>query len=130
MQLIERIERIAKFKFKKIGAPQPREIIEASAREFAISFKDVHKDVLEPFKATAEDLVDQFGQREALQRALAIISGNTQPIKQRSLLWAHEGFVTVTVKTSDEVRSLSYIWGILRRNFTQEMVDSIKGMKF
>lgn len=83
-ELITRIERIAKIKFKKIGAPQPHEIIEASARDIATSFSEVHKDVLQPFAATAEDLVEQFGEKEALQRALAIISGNTQAIKQRS----------------------------------------------
>lgn len=83
-ELITRIERIAKIKFKKVGAPQPNEIIEASARDIATSFATVHKDVLQPFASTAEDLVAEFGEKEALQRALAIISGNTEAIKQRS----------------------------------------------
>jgi len=44
MDLISRIERIAKITFKKIGAPQPDEIILASARDIGKSFKEVHKD--------------------------------------------------------------------------------------
>jgi len=130
MELINRIERIAKFTFKKIGAPQPAEIIAASARDIGRSFKEVAKEALGPFEGTAEQLSAKFGPEEALCRALAIISGNTQAIKQRSLLWAAEGFFTVVIKTQEECRALGYIWGILRRNFSQELTDSIKGMKF
>lgn len=83
-ELITRIERIAKITFKKVGAPQPDEIIEAAAKDIATSFATVHPDCLKPFASTADDLVAEFGQKQALQRALAIISGNTQPIKQRS----------------------------------------------
>ena len=43
-ELITRIERIAKIKFRKVGAPQPSEIIEASARDIATSFKSVKID--------------------------------------------------------------------------------------
>ena len=128
--LVERIERIAKFKFKKIGAPQPSEIIEASARDIATSFAAVNNSVLIPFQKTAQDLIEEFTAEEALCRALAIISGHTKEIKQRSLLWAVEGYVTVVITTKEEVRSLSYIWGILRKNFTTNLVDSIKGIFF
>ena len=44
--LIERIERLAKIKFKKIGAPQPADIVKASARDIVISLKEVNDGVL------------------------------------------------------------------------------------
>lgn len=37
--LVERIERLAKIKMKKIGPPQPVDIIKSSARDIVISLK-------------------------------------------------------------------------------------------
>ena len=37
--LLERIERLAKIKFKKIGPPQPSDIVKSSARDIVISLK-------------------------------------------------------------------------------------------
>lgn len=39
--LVERIERLAKIKMKKIGPPQPVDIIRSSARDIVISLKEV-----------------------------------------------------------------------------------------
>jgi ATP-dependent RNA helicase DDX21 len=127
--LLDRIEKYAKIKFKKIGVPQPDEIVKAAARDIACSFTNVHSDVLEPFAETAKDLIDKFGIEESLCRALAIISGHTTKIQQRSLLWAVEGYITVIMRVKTEVTSISYIWSILRRHFPQSVVDGVKGVK-
>ncbi len=47
--LIERIERMAKIKMKKIGPPQPVDIIRSSARDIVISLKEVSDQVIEYF---------------------------------------------------------------------------------
>lgn len=86
-------------------------------------------DVLEPFLETAQDLIDRFGIEESLCRALAIISGHTKKIQQRSLLWAVEGYITVIMRVKTEISSISYIWSILRRSFSQSLVDGVKGVK-
>ena len=127
--LLDRIEKYAKIKFKKIGVPQPDEIIKAAARDIACSFTNVHSDVLEPFADTARTLIDKFGIEESLCRAMAIISGHTTKIQQRSLLWAVEGYITVIMRVKTEITGISYIWGILRRHFSQTVVDGVKGVK-
>ena len=48
--LLERIEKIAKFKFKKIGAPQPKDLIEATLKDLTISLKSVTPTVLDNFR--------------------------------------------------------------------------------
>lgn len=51
--LMERIERVAKIKFKKIGAPQPIDIVKSSARDIVISLKQVKPSVLVHFNEIA-----------------------------------------------------------------------------
>lgn len=74
-------------------------------------------------------MIEQFGIEESLCRALAIISGHTQKIQQRSLLWAVEGYITVIIRVKSEIQSISYVWNILRRHFSQAVVDGVKGVK-
>jgi hypothetical protein len=40
---------MAKIKFKKIGAPQPTDIVKSSARDIVISLKEVSDEVLPYF---------------------------------------------------------------------------------
>ena len=49
-------------------------------------------------------------------------------IKQRSLLFSAEGFITFMIEASHEIRSSSYFWNVLKRYFAPEITDSIKGM--
>ncbi len=73
--------------------------------------------------------MEKFGTEGALCRALAIISGHTKKINQRSLLWAVEGYITVVMRVKTEITAMSYIWNILRRQFSQNLVDGVKGIK-
>lgn len=78
LPLIERIERIAKIKLKKTGAPQPTDIVKASARDIVISLKSVSDSVLPHFNDIAKEMIDEVGDPViALSKALAYISGNT-----------------------------------------------------
>lgn len=55
--LLERIERLTKIKMKKIGPPQPGDIVKASARDIVISLKTVEDSVLQYFNDIAEEMI-------------------------------------------------------------------------
>ena len=45
---------------------------------------DVAKEALKPFIKTAKEITQKYEPEEALCRALAVISGHTEKLKQRS----------------------------------------------
>jgi ATP-dependent RNA helicase DDX21 len=71
---------------KKIGPPQPVDIVRASARDIVLSLKTVEDGVLQYFNDIAEEMIAEEGAVKALSKALAFISGNTKKISQRSIL--------------------------------------------
>jgi ATP-dependent RNA helicase DDX21 len=127
--LINQIESKAGIKLKKIGAPQPEEIIKTSAKEAIKGFAKVDESVLSLFEESAQFLIDQKGAMKAVCLALAYISGTTGKIQKRSLLTGQELFVTYDLKTDVEFRGVSFVWGILRKLFPQDLTDGIKGMR-
>ena len=129
VDLLEKIERKANFKFQKIGAPQPLDIIKATSRDVVKSIKHVPHEVVGMFKEISQELVKDLGAEEALCRALAIISGTNEKFKQRSLLTSVEGFITYLAETDTEFRTVSYVWGFLKRNLPSDVTESIKGMR-
>jgi ATP-dependent RNA helicase DDX21 len=58
LPLLERIERLAKIKMRKIGPPQPGDIVKASARDIVISLKTVEDSVLQFFNEIAEEMIE------------------------------------------------------------------------
>eukprot|EP01135_Chromosphaera_perkinsii_P012096 Nk52_evm34s2579 gene=Nk52_evmTU34s2579 len=126
--MVKHIERKCKIMFKRIGAPQPADIIGAVANDVTKSLKEVPKEVLDLFREPAEAMIEKKGSVEALAAALAHISGYTE-IKTRSLLNSSEGFVTFFMKCETEFRSVSYIWAILRKTMPASITDSVKGMR-
>lgn len=127
--LLDRIEKKCKITLKRIGTPQPKDIIKASARDVIKGMEDVPKEVYEIFVDSCKTLLVEMTPEIALAKALAYISGHTEKLKQRSILCAFEGFVSYQVKCTVELRSQGYIWNFLRNNFSQEIVNSVKGMK-
>lgn len=127
--LVERIERIAKIKMRKIGPPQPGDIVKASARDIAISLKEVDDSVLSYFNEIAEEMINEVGTVKALSRALAYISGNTKKISQRSLLCSIEGYITYLVKCPVEYQSPGFIFTFVRKSTSEELSESLKGMR-
>lgn len=61
---------------------------------------------------------------------MVLISGHNELVKQRSLLCSMEGFKTIVINSSFNVDKIGYYWGILKRKFSEDLVNSIKGMKF
>ena len=70
----------------------------------------------------------KYDAKEALSRALALTTGYTNMIKQRSLLFSAEGYITYMIEAPHEIRSPGYFWNVLKRYFAPEITDSIKGM--
>jgi ATP-dependent RNA helicase DDX21 len=129
LSLLERIERVTKIKLKKIGPPQPGDIVKASARDIVISLKQVEPSVLQYFEEIAEEMIAEDGAVKSLATALAFISGNTKKISQRSLLCSMEGYITYLVKCPTEYQSPGFIFSFLRKNTNEDLSESIKGMR-
>lgn len=129
-EFLDKIEFKAGIKIKKMGIPQPEDIIKASARDISHSFDKVSDKVLSYFEESADDILEHYNPKEALSRALAIISGYTKSMKQRSLLFSTEGFVTYIIESDQEVRSLTYFYNHIKSSFAPHVADSIKGMRF
>ncbi|WP_027460038.1 DEAD/DEAH box RNA helicase [Deinococcus murrayi] len=82
--------------FKERALPTPKEVQEASARASAEMVRRVDAAVASTFQAEAERLFSELG-LEALARALAKISGVTEPVKAASLLSGEEGLTTLVL---------------------------------
>lgn len=64
--MINFIEMKAGIKLKKVGAPQPKDIIKSSVNDAIKCFDKVDDSVLSLFKGTAEDLIESKGAVKAL----------------------------------------------------------------
>ena len=126
---LKKIENQARITIKKVGIPQIPDIMKANARDISLGFDKVSDDVIPYFEDTAKDIFSKYNSEEALCRALAIITGYTKMIQQRSLLMSNDNHFTFIVEGDYEVRSVGYFWNILRKYFSPQIVDSIKGMK-
>lgn len=128
-ELIERIEVKANIKFKKVGAPQADDIVKANARDISNSLSQVKADVLTHFEDNVDSILKEYDPKEALARALAIISGYSQGIKKRSLLSGAEDCVTFLIETQYEVDRSGYFWNVLRKNWSGHIADAVKGLR-
>lgn len=73
--------------------------------------------------------IQKYGAEKAVAMALAYMSGNYIEIKNRSLLNGSEDFITYKVETTTEFNTVSYIWGILRKIVSPEIVETVKCMR-
>lgn len=129
-ELMKRIERQAKIKFQKVGPPQPEDLLRAAQRDISSSLRSVSENNLALFDETAQQLIEEVGPKEALQRALAYISGySSNEMKQRSLLCSAEGMVTVQITFEIYFERIGFVWGFLRKNFNEKIIETARGMK-
>jgi ATP-dependent RNA helicase DDX21 len=129
-EFMDKIENMAKMKFKKIGAPQPSDIMRSNARDISCSFDNVSSDVLVYFQDNVKSILEKYTPDEAICRALAVISGYTKSVQQRSLLFSVEGYVTYKMELDHDVRSPTHFWGLLKKYFSPTITENIKGMRF
>lgn len=74
-------------------------------------------------------MIAEEGAVKALSKALAFISGNTKKISQRSILCSIEGYITYLVRCPVEYQSPGFIFSFLRKNTSESLSESIKGMR-
>ncbi|MEW6420314.1 MAG: DEAD/DEAH box helicase [Deinococcota bacterium] len=82
--------------FRERSLPTPKEVQAASAKASADLVRRVDTDAAVSFQAEAERLFSELG-LEALARALAKISGVTEPMQAASLLSGEEGLTTLVL---------------------------------
>ncbi|KAJ3101833.1 Nucleolar RNA helicase 2, partial [Phlyctochytrium planicorne] len=116
--LLDRIQRKAGLVFKRIGAPQPGDIVASKARENVETLRGVHEGVF-PYFADAAEAFLAFHKGDAvraLSAAMAAIAGTTQPIAPRSLLSANEGVITLLFRTKEKIRNVGYIRSAIQKD--------------
>jgi hypothetical protein len=112
-----------------VGIPQPSDILAATLTSITHSLNAVPSTILPLFNSAANSLLSEQTPVEALSRALALISGYKQELKQRSLLCGFEGWITLKIESAVEFRNSGFIWTFLKKNLGQNVIDRIKGMR-
>eukprot|EP00658_Telonema_sp_P-2_P076284 TRINITY_DN6651_c0_g4_i1.p1 TRINITY_DN6651_c0_g4~~TRINITY_DN6651_c0_g4_i1.p1 ORF type:complete len:664 (+),score=142.29 TRINITY_DN6651_c0_g4_i1:50-2041(+) len=129
---VEAIQRKIGRPFQIIQAPQPEDIMMATARASVRRLENVKDTVVPYFREAAQDVMDTFpgGAVDALAAALAELAGMTEPPKPRSLLSADAGHVSFGLRGETRMHAKSYAWNILRNVLQEDVVESIKGLRF
>jgi ATP-dependent RNA helicase DDX21 len=123
---IANIERRTKIRFKRIGAPQPCDMLEATAETAAKALRKVGDETLDLFKSSAAKLIEEFGAEKALAAALAQVAGYAGG-KTRSLLSGTSGAVTVKATHTKSV-GIGWFWSALRNALGYEAAQDIRGI--
>ena len=127
--LLEQIEQKAKIKIKRIGAPQKKDIIEASIRDTYRNLMSIDDSMIKLFSDNAKKLIEEFGNENAVARLLAYVSGHTKNMKSRSLLCGAEGWITYEVKWKNKFQHVGYVWGFFKRILKEEIKAKIRGLR-
>eukprot|EP00471_Norrisiella_sphaerica_P001053 CAMPEP_0184482684 /NCGR_PEP_ID=MMETSP0113_2-20130426/4249_1 /TAXON_ID=91329 /ORGANISM="Norrisiella sphaerica, Strain BC52" /LENGTH=804 /DNA_ID=CAMNT_0026862559 /DNA_START=320 /DNA_END=2734 /DNA_ORIENTATION=+ len=126
-RVIRQLEQKAGVTFKRIGAPQPKDIIEACAEDAVHSLSLVTDEAKEHFKDSAVKLIEEHGAEDALAAALAHISGHTE-IKQRSLMSSAQGFTTWGIKLDRPAAGKAVIRRLLASGLDPDIVGAMRGL--
>ncbi|KAM8806378.1 nucleolar RNA helicase 2-like [Eudromia elegans] len=127
--LLRQVEQKAGITFKRIGVPSATEIVKASSNDAKKFLEAVPASAVEYFRQSARELIEEKGAVDALAAALAHISGASS-IQQRSLLNSTAGFVTMVLRCSIEMRTMSYAWRALKEQLGEEVDAKISAMRF
>lgn len=125
--LIPYIQNKAGVTFERIGAPQPADMAAMAAERAVDAVRAVDISAVEFFRDAAKSLLTgDTPVEDVLAAALAKITGHTE-IKPRSLLTAHEDFVTLQFVCPHEVDKPGFVFSFLRRNIPDE--DTLNEVK-
>ena len=113
--MMQKIEETAGVAFTKVDTPQEGDIIKASNKSVFDSLRRIPIDDLGKYKDTADAVIKEFGEKNALLLAIACISGDAGKTKEKSLLNGAEGMITFIFEADSELRSSGYAWNIIRR---------------
>ncbi|XP_074780446.1 nucleolar RNA helicase 2-like [Athene noctua] len=127
--LLKQVEHKAGITFKRIGVPSATDVIKASSNDAKKLLEAIPPSAVDYFRKSAQELIDEKGAVAALAAALAHISGASH-IQQRSLLNSTAGFVTMVLKCSVEIHTMSYAWRGLKEQLGEEADGKISAMRF
>jgi len=129
--MVATIEKQAGICFKRIGAPQPQQIIQKVALQTIKDLSKIGDSVTKQFQEPVKLLLEQFegNSEKALAAALAQLSGYSASVSSRSLLSSMADFVAYQIDIAQEMRSKSYIWAILDRTVGPDIKTQIKGLR-
>ncbi|KAM6306424.1 nucleolar RNA helicase 2-like [Aegotheles albertisi] len=127
--LLKQVEHKAGITFKRVGVPSATDVIEASSNDTKKLLEAIPPSAVDYFRKSAQELIDEKGAVAALAAALAHISGASY-IQQRSLLNSAAGFVTMVLKCSIEMRTMSYAWRGLKEQLGEEVDAKVSAMRF
>ena len=103
-----------------MGAPQPREIVAARAKDTLDVIKnDLEPSVLSYFTDTAESILNHYKKDavSALSATMALVCNTLKRLPSRSLLTANEGFATLLFKVDTPIRNVGYIRAMTQKTF-------------
>ncbi|XP_075279241.1 nucleolar RNA helicase 2 [Opisthocomus hoazin] len=127
--LLKQVEHKAGITFKRVGVPSATDVIKASSNNAKKLLEAIPSSAVDYFRKSAQELIDEKGAVAALAAALAHISGASY-IQQRSLLNSTVGFVTMVLKCSIEMRTMSYAWRGLKEQLGEEVDAKVSAMRF
>ncbi|KAM7102195.1 nucleolar RNA helicase 2-like isoform 2-T2 [Ciconia maguari] len=127
--LLKQVEHKAGITFKRVGVPSATDVIKASSNDAKKLLEAIPPSAVDYFRKSAQELIDEKGAVAALAAALAHISGASY-IQQRSLLNSTAGFVTMVLKCSIEMRTMSYAWRGLKEQLGEELDAKVSAMRF
>jgi ATP-dependent RNA helicase DDX21 len=104
----------AGFTFEKIGAPQPEQIVKAAGRDAINLLETVNPEILPIFTESVAEILEAYGAEEAMKRALALITGHTKKLSQRSLLTSEVGYVTACLFLKKPITTVTEASNYLR----------------
>lgn len=117
---LNQISRRAGVEFTRMGAPQPKEIVSARAKDtLAIIKEELDPIVLSYFTDTAESILAHYNNDPitALSSTIALICNTVKKLPSRSLMTANEGFLTVLFRVQSPIRNVGYIRSMTQQSF-------------
>lgn len=129
--LIPYIQSKAGVTFERIGAPQPADMARVAVERAVDAVKAVDGSAVEFFREAARSLLaDSEGvpPEDVLAAALARITGHTE-MRPRSLLTAHEDYVTLQFTSPYDVEKPGFVFAYLKRQIGDDAtVEEVKRM--
>ncbi|KAI8102875.1 hypothetical protein M9434_005667 [Picochlorum sp. BPE23] len=98
--LFRRIMRETKANISPVPPPTPEQVVEAAAKQVMYRLDNVEKDVRAYFAPVAKMVLASRDPQEALEVALAALSGINAIPEPRSLLTLQEGFTTLQIMSA------------------------------
>lgn len=127
--ILQIIEKAVGNTFTRIGAPQPSDLLKAKAEMMMKDIDNIDQSIIDKMKPLATELVEKVPDvNELVSRCLCIAVGAIGKMHSRSILTSQEGYITVMYRSWNTFRSVSYVFGALRRYFPEDVVSAIKGI--